>query len=201
MNKIALSAIAVIAIAITVVVTLFFGTTDTDYNDQAKSFADLGGDFTLMSKNGPISLSDYKGQVVVMYFGFLNCPDVCPNSMETVRSALKRLKEDQLQQTKAVLVSLDPKRDTPEILAEYSQYFHPNLIGVTGTKASIDKVTKQYGAYYNFTELKNSALEYVVEHSSRYYVIDQDGKLITAMRHSTTSNELYAQISELLEKG
>lgn len=201
MNKVALSAISAVFIAIAIVVTLFINTTDNDFDQKAKSFAELGGDFTLTSHDGPVSLSDFKGQVVVMYFGFLNCPDVCPNSMEVVKSALQRLDENQLEKTQAILVSLDPKRDTPEILAEYSQYFHPKLLGATGTKEVIDKVTQQYGAYYNFTELENSALEYVVEHSSRYYVIDQNGKLITAMRHSTTSNELYAQIAELQEEG
>ena len=201
MNKVALSAISGLLLAVAILITLFLSTSETNFDQKGKTFSDLGGDFTLISQDGPVSLSDFKGQVVVMYFGFLNCPDVCPNSMAVVRSALNRLDEQALQKTQAILISIDPKRDTPEVLAEYSEFFHPKLVGVTGTQEVIDTVTEQYGAYYNYTEVQSSSLEYGVEHSSRYYVIDQSGKLITAMRHSTTPNELYAQIVELQEKG
>ena len=201
MNKIALGAISVLLVSIVVVVALFVSTSDTDFDQKAKAFSDLGGDFTLTSQAGPVSLSDLKGKVVVMYFGFLSCPEVCPNSMTVIRSALKRLGSDNLENTQALLVSIDPNRDTPEKLAEYAKYFHPNLKGITGTKQTIDTVTKQYGAYYNFTEIESASQDYGVEHSSRYYVIDQQGKLVTAMRHSTTSNELYTQIIEVQEKG
>ena len=201
MNKIALGAISVLLVSIVVVVALFVSTSDTDFDQKAKAFSDLGGDFTLTSQAGPVSLSDLKGKVVVMYFGFLSCPEVCPNSMTVIRSALKRLGSDNLENTQALLVSIDPNRDTPQKLAEYAKYFHPNLKGITGTKQTIDTVTKQYGAYYNFTEIESASQDYGVEHSSRYYVIDQQGKLVTAMRHSTTSNELYTQIIEVQEKG
>ncbi|MGB1309833.1 MAG: SCO family protein [Leucothrix sp.] len=201
MNKIALGAIAALLISILAVVTLFISTSDTEFDQKTQKFSDLGGEFTLSSQAGPVSLSDFKGKVVVMYFGFLSCPEVCPNSMTTIRTALKRLDDDNLKRTQALLVSIDPKRDTLEKLAKYAEYFHPNLAGITGTKANIDAVTKQYGAYYNFTEIESASQDYGVEHSSRYYVIDQQGKLVAAMRHSTTPNELYAQIVEVQEKG
>ena len=90
MNKIALGAISVLLVSIVVVVSLFVSTSDTDFDQKAKAFSDLGGDFTLTSQAGPVSLSDFKGKVVVMYFGFLSCPEVCPNSMTVIRSALTR---------------------------------------------------------------------------------------------------------------
>lgn len=201
MNKIVLSAIGVLMVTIIAVVALFIGTSDTDFDRKAQKFSDLGGDFTLTSQAGPVSLSDFKGKVVVMYFGFLSCPEVCPNSLLVIRKALKRLDDQGLENTQALLVSIDPKRDTPEKLAKYAEYFHPNFKGITGTKDTIDTVTKQYGAYYNFTEIESVSQDYGVEHSSRYYVIDPQGKLVTAMRHSTTPNELHAQIVEVQEKG
>jgi protein SCO1/2 len=201
MNKIALSSIAVLMITIIAVVALFIGTSDTEFGQEKKQFSDLGGDFTLTSQTGPVSLSDYEGKVVVMYFGFLTCPEVCPNSLNVIRTALKRLDKESQQAAQAILVSIDPKRDTPEKLAKYAEFFHPNLVGITGSQGEIDAVTKQYGAFYNFTEIESVSLEYGVEHSSRYYVIDQQGKLVTAMRHSTTPNELFAQIIEVQEKG
>ena len=200
MNKAATAGIAFIIISLVVVIALFFTTSDGDFGESKRSFADLGGDFTLSSHQGPVSLHDYRQKVVVMYFGFMTCPEVCPNSMGVISSALNRLSSEQLASTQAILVSVDPKRDTPEALAEYSRFYHPSLIGITGSKHEIDAVTRQYGAYYNFTEIENVTADYGVEHSSRYYIIDQNGKLITAMRHSTTPNELYAQITQLLER-
>ncbi|GHA11287.1 electron transporter SenC [Arenicella chitinivorans] len=188
-------------LALGVVVGLFFLTVDADFDNPKRSFADLGGDFTLQSTEGPVSLRDFHGKVVVMYFGFLSCPEVCPNSMGVISTALNRLSEDQLASTQALLISVDPARDSVDALAEHARFYHPNVIGLTGTTQSIDQVTEQYGAYYNISEIESQREDYGVEHSSRYYVIDQRGKLITAMRHSTTPNELYTQLSELLSQG
>jgi len=199
-NKLALVVLSGILLSILTVVTLFLVTSDSEFGESKKSFADLGGEFTLSSANGEVSSNDYLGKVLVMYFGFTSCPSVCPNSMGVISSALDRLNENQLQSTQAILVSIDPKRDTPEELAEYAKFYHSNLIGLTGSKSQIDAVTKQYGAYYDFTEIESVNEDYGVEHSSRYYVIDQTGKLIAAMRHSTTPNELYSQITQLLKR-
>ena len=201
MNKAAIAAIGFIVLSLIVVVTLFVSTSEANFGDSKRTFADLGGDFTLQSSDGPVALQDYRGKVVVMYFGFMTCPEVCPNSMGVISAALNRLSENDLAATQALLVSVDPKRDTPEKLAEYAQYYHANLHGLTGSKEQIDQITRQYGAYYNFTEIESVTADYGVEHSSRYYVIDPDGKLVAAMRHSTTPNELHAQITELLNQG
>ena len=198
MNKHAITAIVAIVVGIFAVLLLFIKTVNTDLAQSKQRFSDLGGDFTLTSKGGDVSLSDYQGKVVVMYFGFLTCPEVCPNSMQVISSALNRLQSPELDQTQALLVSIDPGRDTPDRLAEFTQFYHSNLLGLTGSKSDIDQVTRQYGAYYNFTEIEGVTEDYGVQHSSRYYVIDQQGELIAAMRHSTTANELYAQIRELL---
>lgn len=199
MNKVALWSIAGAGAFLIIMVSLFFITSDNDFGEKANKFSDLGGDFTLTSKNGAVSLSDFEKKVVVMYFGFLTCPEVCPSSMTVISTALARLNKEQLADTQAILVSVDPTRDTPEKLEEYTEFYHSSLLGLTGSKGDIDRVTKQYGAYYDFTEIESVTADYGVEHSSRYYVIDKQGKLVTAMRHSTTPNELYTQILELLK--
>lgn len=198
MNKAALGLIAGLGVFLAVLIGLFIITSDAELGEKPQRFEDLGGNFTLTSKNGDVSLDDFQGKVVVMYFGFLTCPEVCPQSMTVISSALARLNKQQLAQSQGVLVSVDPNRDTPEKLAEYTEFYHPKLVGLTGTKDDIDSVTRQYGAYYDFSEIESVTEDYGVEHSSRYYVIDKKGKLITAMRHSTTPNELYTQILELL---
>ncbi len=198
MNKtIQLTLLSILA-AIIVVVTLFVTTLDNDLTAKPREFENLGGNFTLTSHQGTVSLSDFQEKVVVMYFGFLTCPEVCPNSMTVISTALNRLPSEHGAEVQALLVSVDPKRDTPEKLAEYAKFYHKNLIGLTGDKNQIDNVTRQYGAYYDFSEIESATSDYGVEHSSRYYVIDRNGELIAAMRHSTTPNELAAQIQELL---
>lgn len=188
-------------LALGVVVGLFFLTVDADFDSPNRSFSDLGGDFTLQSADGAVSLSDFRGKVVVMYFGFLSCPEVCPNSMGVISTALNRLSDAQLGSTQALLISVDPARDSVDELADHARFYHPNVIGLTGSTQAIDHVTAQYGAYYNISEIEAQRDDYGVAHSSRYYVIDQRGELIAAMRHSTTPNELYTQLSELLSQG
>lgn len=200
MNKVALWSVSALGIFLLIVIGLFVVTSDADFGDKPQQFSQLGGDFNLTSKDGEVSLSDFNGKVVVMYFGFMTCPEVCPNSMTVISTALTRLNEEQLRGTQAMLVSVDPNRDTPDKLAEYTEFYHSNLIGLTGSKDDIDRVTQRYGAYYDFTEIESVTEDYGVEHSSRYYVIDQRGQLVAAMRHSTTPNELVAQIIELLEQ-
>ncbi len=179
-------------------ITLFIVTSKSSIGDKVASFSELGGDFTLHSSEGDITLSSFKGQVVVMYFGFLTCPEVCPNSMSVIARAVNKLGVEQAEDVKILLVSIDPKRDTLQKLKEYSEYFHPNMTGITGSVEEIDAVTRQYGAYYNYTEIESVTDEYGVEHSSRYYVINREGKLVDAMRHGTTANELTARLKLVL---
>ena len=199
MSKTTFSILTATIVAIVAVIGLFLATTDSEFGEKKRTFSDLGGDFTLNSKLGPVSLTDYRGKAVVLYFGFLTCPEVCPNSMGVVKNALNKLTREQLDSTKAILISVDPGRDSLDDLAEYAGFYHENLVGVTGSHEQIKQVTDQYGAYYDIEEIKSVSEDYGVEHSSRYYVIDPNGKLIAAMRHSTTPNELRAQIAQVLD--
>lgn len=158
---------------------------------------ELGGDFSLQSAEGTISLSDYKGKVVVVYFGFLSCPEVCPTSMGVLKKSFNKLGE-QSDSVKGILISIDPKRDTFDKLANFANYYHENIIGVTGTPEEIDGVAREYGAYFKAIKSDEFDQDYVFEHSSRYYIIDKQGDLVDAMRHSTTPNELTAKIKSLL---
>ncbi len=157
----------------------------------------LGGDFTLQGKTGDVSLSDFKGKVVLMYFGFLHCPEVCPASMAIYQQTLNTLNETELKQVQPLLITIDPKRDTADALDEFGQYYHRSIIGLTGTEESIRTVANQYGAFFSEVPI-DAKVQYIFDHTSRYYVIDKNGELIDAMRHSTTSNELAARIRTLL---
>ena len=163
----------------------------------------LGGDFTLQGLNGDVSLSDYEGKIVMVYFGFVNCKEVCTLSMGVIRNTLLRLTPEELDNVQVVMVSFDPERDSLEDLDEYSRKYHSKITGVTGTKKQLDKVIEEYGAYYRLTgielsEIEKIDLDYAFRHSSRYYIIDQDGNLVDAMRHSSTPNEILARIRTLI---
>ena len=158
----------------------------------------LGGDFTLQSINGPTSLSDFNGKVTALYIGYTYCPDVCPTSLAIMSQAVKDLTPDEQKNVQPLFVSVDPERDTPERLAEYSQFFHPEMIGMTGTKKEIDLMVSRYGAFYRIVEMQDSAMGYAVDHSSRIYLIDKQGQLIKTLMHGTMPDEVVTEIRKLL---
>ncbi|MBQ4812801.1 hypothetical protein A7985_02375 [Pseudoalteromonas luteoviolacea] len=185
-------------VGIIALVWFYLATTTKDFNETRKSFDELGGDFTLQSYAGPVSLSDYKGKIVVMYFGYLSCAEVCPNSLAVMTNAFMRLEKQGHDQVQGLLVSVDPARDTVEDMKEYTDYFHERITGLTGSIEQTKVVSAQYGVYYDDNNLEESFMEYSVAHASRFYIIDKQGNLITAMSHTTTPNELAAQIKELM---
>ena len=135
-----------------------------------------GWDFTLQTANGPISLHDLRGKVVLLYFGYTNCPDVCPASMAAGTQALLRLSPEERAKTRLLFVSVDPERDTPAKLKEYTAYFHADMIGATGTPEQIATVTRAYGAGYVKQVVRPDG-GYAVDHSAQTYVIAPDGRL------------------------
>ncbi len=189
--------ISILSIAIIGLVTLFTLTSKTDFGEKTpRSFAELGGNFTLQSSSGDVSLSDFKGKAVVMYFGFMSCPEVCPNSMGIIQAAFGKMSSEELSDIQGIMISIDPQRDNLKSLEKFTQYYHPNIIGITGDDNTIEQTADQYGAYFKRTEDKTN--DYLFEHVSRYYVIDRDGHLVDALRHSTTPNELAAKLRETL---
>ena len=161
-------------------------------------YANLGGDFTLQGIDGAVSLKDFRGDVVLMMFGFTNCPDVCPTVLANVGAALSFLDESQLKQTQPIFISVDPERDLLKQLDQYTRYFNPKILGISGEKANIDKVVKNYGGFYQFVALPNSELKYTVDHSTRIYIIDKKGKLNRTLYHNSPPQELAEAIQALL---
>ncbi|OMH25610.1 SCO family protein [Motiliproteus sp. MSK22-1] len=166
---------------------------------QAESaYPGLGGDFTLTGVNGPVSLKDYRDEIVVMMFGFTYCPDVCPTGLANVAAALNYLEDDQLKQVQPMFISVDPERDTPKRLDEYVKYFHPQILGISGEKSAIDQVVSQYGAFYQKVPLPDSELKYSVDHSARVYIINKQGGLANLMYHNSSPNELAEAVKALM---
>lgn len=162
-------------------------------------YAHLGGDFTLQSDQGPVSLADFRDKISVLYFGYTSCPDVCITSLTTVASAMRLLDEEQRAQVQPIFISVDPERDSAKGTGEYARYFHPDLIGLTGTPEEIAEVAKRYLVIYAKVPLEDSALGYAVDHSSIVYVIGRNGKINTLVHHGESAEALATAIRAALK--
>jgi protein SCO1/2 len=156
-----------------------------------------GGDFTLQSAKGAVSLKDYRGKLVLVYFGYTFCPDVCPTSLATAAEALAALTPDEAARVRGIFVSVDPERDTMEILKAYAPFFHPSITGASGTPDQVAEVARRYGVSY----MKQKSVDgrpYTVDHSSFTYLVAPDGRLATALPHGTPAPEVLAAIRRSL---
>lgn len=167
------------------------------HNQIQLAEAPKGGDFTLHAKSGPVSLKDYRGKVVLVYFGYTFCPDVCPTSLSLMAQALSSLSPAELAQVQGIFISVDPERDTPERLKDYAPFFHPAIIGITGTPEQVASVARQYGASY-LKQKANSEGSYAVDHSSVTYVIDAQGQLVTSLPHASSPQQIVDAVRPLL---
>ena len=159
--------------------------------------APIGGDFVLQGPDGPVALADYRGKVVLLYFGYTFCPDVCPTSLVLVAEALGKLTPEEATQVRAYFISVDPERDTPEVLRAYAPFFHPSIVGLTGSPQEIAEVAGRYGVSYMRQKSRDGA-PYAVDHSSYTYVIGPDGKLAGRLPHASPASEIVAMIRSRL---
>jgi protein SCO1/2 len=156
-----------------------------------------GGDFVLSTAQGTLALQQLRGKVVILYFGYTWCPDVCPTSLALLGMALHKLEPQELAAIQPVFISVDPQRDTVERLAEYTHYFHPALLGATGTPQQVADIAQRYGVAYA-REQNGSMTDYTVDHSSLTYLIDRTGKLHEVLPHGTSPDKIAAAIRRLL---
>ncbi len=154
-----------------------------------------GGDFTLNSSTGAVSLADFRGKVSLIYFGYTMCPDICPTNLSMMANAFRQLSEQELKRVQGIFISVDPQRDTLERLAEYTHYFHPSILGLTATPEVIKEVADRYGVAYQKV-VQDSATNYVVDHTSETYVIDPNGQLVERLPHATPPAKILAVIKK-----
>lgn len=159
--------------------------------------APKGGDFVLNSYQGEFDTRALRGQVLILYFGYTWCPDVCPTSLGFLSAALEALSAQELEQVQALFISVDPERDSLEHLKSYGEYFHPGILGVTGSHEQLGRIAAMYGAAYRHVE-QASATDYVVDHSADLYLVDRQGRLLTIIRHGTQPGEILGAIRAAL---
>ena len=167
------------------------------HEGTAQTESPQGGDFTLQSDQGPVSLADFRGRVVMLYFGYTWCPDICPTNLSMFSRVLSELSAAELAQVQPLFVSVDPRRDTPARLREYTTYFHEKLIGITGTPEAVARTAALYGVAYRAVN-PDTEVNYAVDHSADTYLIDRQGKLVQRMPHGTSAEVMLAAIRSIL---
>ncbi len=194
-----LSLIIFLLVIITYLAFVWNPATNKEANHQALGLVakPVGGDFSIETKEKELSLKDFRGKVVALYFGYTLCPDICPTSLALLTQALNQMTENELAQMKSIFISVDPDRDNLTRLNQYTQYFHANIIGGTAEKEVIDHIVKLYGAAYQKVE-NDSAAGYLVDHSSFTYLIDKKGKLRYSLAHGTPPKEILKAVRKLL---
>lgn len=159
--------------------------------------APAGGDFVLEGTGGAVALQAYRGKLVMLYFGYTFCPDVCPTSLTIWASALQQLTPQELARVQPIFVSVDPERDTLPRLAEYAAFFHPSIQPATGKLETLREIAARYGAVFARQE-NASAGGYVVDHTSITYLIGKDGRLVARVPHAAPPDQLLAEIRKHL---
>jgi len=155
----------------------------------------VGGPFALIDHTGkPRTEQDFKGKLLLVYFGFTYCPDICPTDLQDIGLAIDQLGEagDEIQ---PLFITVDPERDTPAHLAEYVSMFHPRLIGLTGDAAAIRNAADAYKVYY--AKVANEAgTDYTVDHTAFMYLMGADGKYLGFFPPGTTPERIVGAIRQ-----
>ena len=149
------------------------------------------------SNEGTFRLSDQKGRIVLLFFGYTSCPDVCPTTLAELKLVMDYL-GDKTQLVQVVFVSVDPKRDTPDKTQEYVEHFNKEFIGLSGPFDKLEAVWKNYGVFREEVQ-SDSAFGYIVNHTARVYLIDMDGNLRLSYGYQTPVEDIVNDLELLLK--
>jgi protein SCO1 len=159
---------------------------------------DYGGELRLRDHDGrPRSLADFRGKVVTVFFGYLNCPDFCPTHLARQKAVLQKLGPDAAR-VQTLFVSVDPERDTPERIKAYVTAFDPSFIGLTGSAEEIAVAARQFHASYQKVPNPSTPQAYSIDHSTLSMAFDPQGKLRLAIRHAESVDEVSDDLKLLL---
>lgn len=143
------------------------------------------------------TLADYRGKAVVIFFGFTYCPDVCPTTMYEMAQVLEALGPD-AQRVQVLFVSVDPERDTQELLAKYVPAFHPSFIGLRGSLEETEAVAKEFKVFYQKVPGRQAG-SYTVDHTAGSYVFDPEGRIRLFLHHGQGVEPIVHDIKQLLK--
>lgn len=160
----------------------------------------MGGAFTMVDQDGrTVTQSDFGGTLLVGYFGYSFCPDVCPTELGAIASAMDLLSPAEAGRATPLFVTVDPERDTPEQMKNYVSNFHPRMVGLTGSPEQVAAMARSFRVFYQKVNRPEMS-EYLMDHSSFIYLIGPDGRVRALLRPQTSPEEIAAAIRAQLSR-
>jgi protein SCO1 len=161
----------------------------------------IGGPFTFSTPDGTtVTDQTYRGKWLLVYFGYTFCPNSCPTMLLDIATALKELGPDAAK-VQPLFITIDPQRDTPQVMQQYTQSFDPRILGLIGTPEQIAAAAHEYGAYYVRHRTGPGVNDYVMDHSTYLYIMDPEGKFGRAFHGDTSGDRIADALRELLKPG
>ena len=192
-----------VSLAVTSIISAYEikGSEDTRTNlKKPEYYKNFGGDFSLTGPEGKtVSLEDFRNKVVLIYFGYTFCPDVCPVTLSNLKLLMLSLQE-KAEDVQVIFISIDPERDTYQKLKDYVPYFHPTFIGLTGSEADLASVAKKYQTFYLKQKVESEA-GYLMAHTDVVILVDQNGRFRGRYKSKYDLDKLTTDIRWLLENG
>lgn len=162
--------------------------------------AAIGGPFTLIATNGEIVADQtYRGKWLVIFFGYTFCPDVCPTALSNMTVAIETLGPDAAK-LQPLFITVDPERDTRDVLTEYLKSFDPRILGLTGTRAQVNNVLKQYRVYVALQKSEAGDKDYLVSHSGYIYLMNPEGKFVKVIQGSEDGEKIAAWLRKEISR-
>ncbi len=163
--------------------------------------ADFGRRLELADHNGVRrTLADFRGKLVVLFFGYTHCPDVCPTTLSDMAQALRLLTPEQAARVQVLFVTVDPERDTPDMLRTYVPYFHPDFLGLHGTPEEVARAAKEFRITYR-KHTEPGASDYLVDHTAGSYVLDDKGRLRLFLPFAHSPEDIAHDLKTLMTAG
>ncbi len=167
------------------------------FNSVDVTGAEFAREFSLTDHAGARrTLADYRGKLVVVFFGFTQCPDVCPTTLSDMAEVKKRLGKDG-DAVQVIFITVDPERDTPQLLAQYVPGFDPTFVGLRGSPEETAAVAKEFKVFYQKVPGRTET-SYTIDHTAGSYVFDRDGRIRLFVRHATDVDSLVADLKRLI---
>lgn len=158
----------------------------------------IGGPFSLVNAEGQrVTEKNFAGKPMLVFFGFTNCPDVCPSGLQIIAAALDRL-GDKAQELTPIFITVDPERDTPEVTGQYVKSFHSDIVGLSGPAEDVAGAIKAYRVYARKVEDEATPDHYNVDHSAFLYLMDKNGEFVKHFPHSVDADTLATELSKVL---
>jgi len=166
---------------------------------QSAEFQAAPRKLALTDHNGrPVTLGTFKGKAVVLFFGYTHCPDVCPTTLSDMAQALKLMPADAAAKVQVLFVSVDPQRDTPELLKSYVPYFHPDFLGLHGTPEQVAEAAREFRIVYR-KHVEAGADDYLIDHSAGSYLLDREGRLRVYLPFKSTPEDIAHDLTVLIK--